>query len=76
MTKWTQHPPRTPGLYNFRGVRVCYNNQTISYAEPVRVQQMEVGQRTSLGVAMLGKQRIYQIGSFHGEWAALEDGLR
>lgn len=72
MSQWSKHPPRTEGVYHFRGVRLTRNNQTVRHNEPVRVQHMQVGQRTSLGVAMLGKARVYQIGSYHGEWCALE----
>lgn len=69
--KWSKLPPRKAGVYHFRGVRLTNNNQTMRFDEPVRVQQMKVGYRTSLGVAMLGKARIYTLNSFHGEWCLL-----
>lgn len=69
---WSKHPPRQPGLFYFRGVRQTTTNQLMRFNEVVRVQHMQVGQRTSLGVAMLGKQRIYGINSYHGEWKPIE----
>ena len=72
MSQWSKHPPRREGLYLFRGVRLTRNNQAIRYNEPVRVQHVQVGQRVSLGVAMLGRARIYPVGDYHGEWAAID----
>lgn len=75
MSDWSKHPPRTEGIYLFRGVRVTHNNQTLSLDEPVRVQHMQVGQRSNMGVALLGKARIYPVGSFRGMWRPLEPGV-
>ena len=71
MTTWSNQPPTSPGLFWFKGVRLATNNQTLRLNDIVRVQEMRVGYRGCLGVAMLGKARVYKLDAFQGVWQSL-----
>lgn len=73
--KWSKHPPHKACYAIFRGYRQCgsraYGENII---EPVEVREVYVGQTKELGVAMTGRQTLFRLEQFSGEWLVLDLG--
>lgn len=73
MSKWSKLPPRKPCTAHFRGVRRSSNNQGMRVDEVVQVIYTFRGQAQELAVAMFGKQTIFRLERFEGEWLIYPD---
>jgi hypothetical protein len=71
--KWSPHPPTNSCFAVFRGERQLGSSAQVEMlCEPVEVRLVEAGKGWSFAVAMTGRQTLFRLDQFHGEWWVLD----
>ena len=74
--KWSKLPPRKPCFVIFKGWRQMGNlPQYEQVKEPVEVREIMRGMgEKELVIAMTGRQKLFRLDAFAGEWQVIDLG--